>query len=357
MKDTNNKSGNGFRKWDSINSFHEVIRHVGKASVYETLRANDYRVTFGTKIKLHGTNAAVRIQPNGKIAAQRRSSDIPGTADNAGFRAWVEANHGYWTSLVNPDRTTYVWGEWAGPGVQLDVACSLTAEPAFYPFAIDLYGNDGAMIERQYQPETIATTLKATMAAPATVHVLPWYDQITINFGDKDQTVEAVMKLNDEVEAIGNHDPLMSDLYGIDGKGEGLVCYPIVGDQPSYTIKEIPLWTALNFKAKAEDHRVNQSRDAVHLKAQWFPSKNLFADAFCTPQRMEQALKEAVDGDLDVKRTRDFIEWVKADVFKESVAEREESAIVWDEVSGAIAAAAALWYKAKIMAAKHVVLS
>jgi hypothetical protein len=339
---------NGFRKWDSLNSFHEVIRGVGKHKVYDALRAQDYRVTYGCKIKLHGTNAAVRIQPNGKIVAQRRSADIPAGTDNGGFRAWVEAGTDYWASLRDPLRTIYVWGEWAGPGIQTDVACSQTVEPAFYPFAIDTYGGDGALEARHYQPETITAHLKTTMAAPAAMHVLPYHSTVTINFGDKDETVEAVMKLNDEVEAIGNHDPLMAEMFGIDGKGEGLVCYPMVGASPSYTLADIPLWETLNFKAKAEDHRVNRSRDAVHLKAQWFPSKNAFADSFCTPQRMQQALSEAVFGKLDPKLTREFIEWVKADVFKESEAEREESNIEWTDVSGAISAAAALWYKARI---------
>ncbi|KQN09975.1 hypothetical protein ASE85_03325 [Sphingobium sp. Leaf26] len=339
---------NGFRKWDSLNSFHDVIRGVNKVAVHRTLRDQDYKVTYGFKIKIHGTNAGVRVQPNGQVAAQRRSSDIPGDTDNGGFRAWVEANPSYWATFHNPDLATYVWGEWAGPGIQQDVACSATPEPVFYPFAIDTYDVAGQLQQRLYDPQEISFRMSGTMPAPSSVKTLPYHSKVTIDFGDKDATVATVMALNDEVEQIGERDPLMASMFGIEGKGEGLVGYPMVGNGLSYAPDEIPMWSVLNFKAKAENLRVNRSRDAVHLKAQWFPTKNLFAEAFCTEQRMEQALAEAVDGQLDPCRTRDFIEWVKADILKESVAEREESNIDWNDVVGGISANAALWYKGRI---------
>src|ERR1043166_8113021 len=143
-----------FVKWNDLNQFHEVVKSLNYNRIYTTLVNNDYKIKYGLKSKLHGTNAAVRIDPDGKVTAQKRSSDIPGNSDNAGFRTWVEANEAYFSSLAQSKRTPTIYGEWAGPGVQTNVAVSSIPSKHFFVFAID-YHTDIFGQERVYCPDRI----------------------------------------------------------------------------------------------------------------------------------------------------------------------------------------------------------
>ncbi|TPK78212.1 RNA ligase family protein [Mesorhizobium sp. B2-4-17] len=62
---------------------------------------------------MHGTNAAVRIDPDGTVTVQKRSSDIKPETDNFGFASWVEANKEVFAPFP-ADETVIVYGEWAG---------------------------------------------------------------------------------------------------------------------------------------------------------------------------------------------------------------------------------------------------
>lgn len=48
------------------------------------------------KVKLHGTNAAVRFEPNGTIVPQSQNRDLTVDADNNGFAACVRRHDVYW---------------------------------------------------------------------------------------------------------------------------------------------------------------------------------------------------------------------------------------------------------------------
>src|SRR5436305_965585 len=104
----------GFKKWSELNQFHEIVKNLNYPRIHNCLSTNNYEIPFGLKIKLHGTNACVRIEPDGKVVAQKRSSDLLPPADNAGFRAWVESEESYFGRLADCTRTTYVFGEWCG---------------------------------------------------------------------------------------------------------------------------------------------------------------------------------------------------------------------------------------------------
>ena len=92
-----------FKKWDSLNQFHEVIKGLNYPRIYATLKANDFKLDYGLKIKLHGTNACVRIDPNGSVTGQKRSSDVSFTQDNMGFAVWVDRNIRFFeNSILSP---------------------------------------------------------------------------------------------------------------------------------------------------------------------------------------------------------------------------------------------------------------
>jgi hypothetical protein len=339
-----------FVKWASLNQFHEVIKNLNYPRIYEALKKNDYKITFGLKIKLHGTNACVRIEPDGKVVGQKRSSDVFVGRDNMGFAVWVADNESYFASLADSVATTYIYGEWCGPGVQNGVACSQTDKKKFYPFAIDYYNEDG-FDSRVVDSEVIEHIL--TKTCPNDIIVIPWFDTITLDFQHQGKLDVAVLNLNKKVEEIGVRDPLLYELFEIDDCGEGVVAYPMNTRTPGvYEADEVDLFAWFNFKAKSEAHRVNKSRHAVKVDPEKFANANRFADAFCTEQRFEQGFTEALQGRKDMKLVPDFLKWVLSDIFKESKTEREESSLDWKALSKTCSTRAVLLYKHRVMETK-----
>jgi hypothetical protein len=65
--------------------------------------------------KIDGTNAGIRITPEGAIYAQYRNRLITPDDDNMGFARWVAENAGALTDVLGPGLH---FGEWWGRGIQ-----------------------------------------------------------------------------------------------------------------------------------------------------------------------------------------------------------------------------------------------
>jgi hypothetical protein len=337
-----------FRKWNDLQQFHEVTKNLNYPRIHAALKEVGFKIEYGFKVKLHGTNAAIRIEPDGKVIAQKRSSDITTAKDNAGFAKWVEDNEYYFSKLADSNYTTYIYGEWCGPGVQKGVACAETNHKYFYVFAFDLC-DDEEFKARYYDPADIDRFLGNSCIDQ--VLVIPWHFRLTIDFLDKVRTQESLILLNHEVEKIGQQDPFMYSVFEIDGAGEGLVGYPLLGNKPGivYVKDEIDLFSWFNFKAKSELHRVNKTPKAVNYDPEKFASIQLFADAYCTEARFEQGFTDALSRRKDMRLVPDFISWVVRDIYKESETERAVNPdLDWKAISKACSTRAVLWYKAKV---------
>lgn len=339
---------NKFVKWNDLNQFHEVVKNLNYPRIYDCLRKNDYVIPYAFKIKIHGTNACVSIGPDGEVNAQKRSSNITAHKDNAGFAYWVDQNRAYFESLAHSEFTLYIFGEWAGPGVQSGVACSMTDKKMFYPFAIDAYKGE-EFCHRVYDPGYIEGTLGDT--CPNDIIVLPWHMHLDIGFEAKIDTEKALSELNTVVEAIGERDPFFKEYFDLDGCGEGLVAFPLLGKEFGVynDLDELTYFSWFNFKAKSEAHRVNKTKTAAQFDPQKFENANRFADAFCTEQRFMQGFKEAVNEQKDIKLTGQFIQWVVKDIYKESTTERAEmDDSAWKSISKTCTTRAALWFKERV---------
>lgn len=334
-----------FKKWNDLNQFHEVRKNLNYPRIWQALKDNDSKIAFGLKIKLHGTNACVRVEPDGKVVAQKRSSDV--TEGHFGFPQWVAENESYFASLASVDSIRYIYGEWCGPGVQQGVACSQTEEKHFYVYAFDEVMEYSDDTIRWYDPADIEMYLEKT--CPNRMIVIPWFKTLWIDFEDKNQMELAMLSLNRDVEAIGEKDPLINELFGIEGAGEGLVAYPLLGRDPNIYHKDEEYFSWFNFKAKSEHHRVNKTKTAVQFDPEKFASIQAFADFYVTEQRLLQGFTEGVQGERNMSRTPDFIKWVVSDIYKESVTEREANPdLDWKALSKACSTRAVLWYKAKV---------
>lgn len=88
--------------------------------------------------KIDGTNGAIIVTEDGRVAAQSRNRLItPGKAtDNYGFAGWVYANAGELADLLGPG---HHYGEWWGSGIQRNYGLT-GGEKRFSLFNAHRYG-------------------------------------------------------------------------------------------------------------------------------------------------------------------------------------------------------------------------
>ena len=318
-----------FNAWQSIESFHSVL----KDRYLNHLRVTNPIVQYRAKVKLHGTNAAIRIF-NGEVKAQKRSDFCSVENDNYEFAKFVDQLH---VSHIFPDQDITIFGEWFGPGVQSGVAASKVSQKIFAVFAMQI---DDAWITCPYEINDLlygtAYGEPGLLDYNERVKILPWQGPpYTINLNDQTTIADFVEVVNQMVLDVEKCDPFIKDTYDIEGMGEGLVFYPHVYDP------------ALVFKAKGEKHRVNKTKSAAQVDPDVLRNQQEFAEMFATEQRFIQGVKEACEGQYDVKKTGNFLKWVMSDIAKESLAEVEASGYEWKRISGLCSNTARNWYMQK----------
>jgi hypothetical protein len=286
-------------------------------------------ITYRGKIKLHGTNAGVTIA-DGQVIPQSRTQALTVNDDNKGFAKWVEANKNFWLSLPNMT----VFGEWCGPGIAKKTAINLIPNKIFAVFAI--IANNKFISD----PETITTLLKNH---PQDMHVLPWYgDAFTVHYFDRPGLQVIADRLNEVVQEVEPSDPWVKATFGVDGIGEGVVYYPNVEGQQG----SIELFENFAFKAKGVKHSVVKTKEAVQIAPEVAASIDEFVSMFVTEPRLEQGLA-AIGGSLEMKNMLPFLNWVMADIQKESADELKVSNLTWDQVLKHVQAATRSWFGAK----------
>jgi hypothetical protein len=301
-----------FQKWTSINKFSDIYR-LAKRNGLETL-------TLRPKIKLHGTNAAVRVEA-GVVTGQKRSSDVHIGSDNAGFAAWLDKirmQERVDQFLEDHDGEFIIFGEWAGPGVQKADAVSFIPQKTFFPFSVRCLKTG----ETVFEPSEIQKITDKLFKDDESV-VLPWYTSaVTISTLDDTQAqtfMEAAVKEVDEV--IGKCDPFIKSMFDVEGVGEGLVFYETTTNHPDYL-----------FKIKSAAHAVTKAGKTyvAPIKPEGMDE---FIETFFTENRFEQMLNEQLGGEANRKLTGQFLGAVMKDVSKESVNEIELADFEWKDVA------------------------
>lgn len=321
-----------FKSFPSIESFYHVRKNVEK---YDW----PSKVTYRAKIKLHGTNAAVQILPNGTVLAQSRTRIINPQDDNMGFAAFVESTKNHWSYFATSQVVT-VFGEWFGKGIMKGVACSEVDGKYFAPFAVQVGdGEDAVWLTDQKSLLTYANSL----------NILPLIfteNTLEVDFNSIDESV--INQMNALVEKVEKCDPFIERLFGIEGTGEGVVFYPVAIGSDS-DIKSRELYRRYMFKAKGEKHKTVKTRNAVQVDPEVAASIEEFANKVVTEARMEQAVRESNGGELefDMKKIGPYIAWLSKDVKKETEEELQASGLTWKQVQKAISSKAVAWYKSK----------
>jgi hypothetical protein len=327
-----------FNKFPDIGGFHNVRRSVGDRVT---------RVKYRGKIKLHGSNAAIRF--NGKnIFAQSRSRTITVGDDNMGFARWVEDNREAISLLVNRPKNTSltIFGEWCGQGIMSGVAISGIGRKVFAIFAVQLGDSDDETAVVVTEPDDIAKFINISYLPD--VYILPWAtDVIEIDFTDSNQMNAQVEFINEVVTEIEVVDPWVDEMFGVKGTGEGLVFVPLPNQ--GSTIERFK-YSSLTFKAKGEKHRVTKQKVAVQIDPEVVRSIEQFVDVMVTPARLEQGVREVSKGEIvfNSKLIGPFIGWVCKDIKKESTAELDAAGLEWNQVTKAVTNSARKWYMKKL---------
>lgn len=320
-----------FTKFPSLESFGHIWRN-------NTALLDGPVIDYRAKVKLHGTNAAIRCE-GGEVFAQKRTADITPLDDNAGFAKWLEPNKGAW--WVDPDvvdeAVTY-FGEWAGPGVQKGDAVAQISLKMFFIFAMQVGDN---MVT---DPDVIEALMPDGPELDD-VMVLPWATDytMTVDFSAPEKADKQADFMTRAAEDVGDCDPFIAETFGIEAPGEGHVWVPVKPDHKPFKRDE---YSALTFKVKAARHGAKKAK-AASRKVEIPEGAKEFVDMFVTEARCQQALVEACDGIAEKPRTPDFLKWIGADIKKESEVELAEAGLEWKQVSKLVNGAAVRWFHEK----------
>jgi len=318
-----------FKKFTSIEKFSDVWMKAQKHNIGT--------IQMRAKIKLHGTNAGVRIV-DGTVTAQKRTEDITPLHDNAGFALWVSNTE--WKL----DENIIVYGEWAGPGVQKSDAICLTDKKRFYVFGV---------LRLDIEPDTENTVrnyviepniIKQYVPQHPDIVVLPWFDEPMELNSDDVETARAIQsKVEAQVEAIGEEDPFVKQMYDISGTGEGLVIAPY---DPCGLINQA-MFNSYVFKVKSEAHAVKKTKSPASIKVEVPDSVKDFAATFVTPARCQQMIDEHCGGSMSPKMIGEFLKNINADILKESKNELAGMDVEWKMVAKEINKLALAWFQEK----------
>lgn len=279
-------------------------------------------VTYKAKIKLDGTNGAIRFE-NGEVFFQSRTKDVTPKDDNFGFARMMKATRPWMDGMSDPHyygllesgrqiSDMIVYGEWAGPSVSDTTAVGKLAVERFFVFAVE---KDGKLLTEK------ADIVALDMFEPK--FIIPFEErEITIDFSSPEALVEAAAQINMWISHIEEEDPFIKETFNVSGIGEGLVFYA-QGDVP----EEIRM-----FKAKGLLHRVTAAKEPVQVKADVL-NVDKFVTYFVTEARCKQGLA-ATGGVKDKKKTGDFMRWMLTDIKKESENELDSNNLNWIDVLG-----------------------
>lgn len=295
-------------------------------------------ILYEATVKLHGTNAGivfVRTDAGIEFYCQSREKVITPEQDNAGFANYIN-------SLAAPDldiiianfpkdwRVVTVYGEWAGRGIQKNVAISELPK-SFYPFAARL-------VNTEDENEETWLDIRG-WDFPDNIHNIYKFPVIKfdINFAQPERDI---YEINQQVLAVENECPV-AKYFGVSSVGEGLVLRPVGGEY-----NNSKFW----FKAKGEKHANSNVRKLATVDIEKFETEQAFIKNALDEERLEQGRQWllANDKSLEQKSVGDFIRWVFCDVVKEKKSEMEVSGIKEKDLGKLLAPVCRQWFFTKL---------
>lgn len=308
--------------WTSIESLHNVRKAAQK---YPHLLAGfGNEPMYKAKIKLHGTNAGIRVDSDGTVTALSRSAILTPESDNAGFAKWVAEHEDSFRTSAPTTGSIVIYGEWAGPGIQKGVAINAIPRRIFAVFGVRVVGQERNFIFEPNELEKLCPTFDG-------IYVLPWFnsgESFKIDLTAPAEKIESILdRINAHVASVEACDPWVTSVFGVRGVGEGLVFYPV--DPKESLGDEYTSFSNLCFKAKGDQHKVIAKSKPVQADPTVVENVANFAKLVVTPARIEQGVRVVNDGEFvyDTKKLGEFMKWLNADILKETKNEIEASGL------------------------------
>ena len=338
------------QKFPSIEAFRSVIRAVRENSAHHGKPIPT--VEFEGTVKLHGTNAGVRVNADETVQAQSRERLITIEQDNAGFAHFAQQHLYAFTGLAKNiaiamgaakawedyDGRYTIYGEWCGGNIQSKVGLN-TVGKHFVVF--NVYDHvEERLIDRSWMDYLVHEENTGLCASFNEGGIYFIYQvqpkRITINFSEPEQYIEELERLTLEVEESCPWATFM----GGSGIGEGLVWTPVEREH-SYISK---LWfktKGVKHQGKGESKVKTLSVDPVKVAA-----IRELVDVLTPEWRMEQGVTYLRENGytLDQKATGQYLQWVMKDILKEESDTIAANPYTWKELTGYITTKARDYY-------------
>lgn len=265
-------------------------------------------------VKLHGTNAGIRLTPAGKVIPQNRTRILAPDSDNFGFAGWVHAHENEIRTLLTPylgkDGVT-VFGEWAGKGIQKKVAVSLLDK---HFIAFSLFSDE----EYKRLPKDICNP----SIGFRNILEIPTYTAV-IDFADPAPVLEKLAELTLAVEK----ECPWGKYLGVTGIGEGIV----------WTCDERPFDTDLWFKTKGLEHK-KHDKVKIEVDPVLLESIEAVLEQILPEWRLEQGISYLRENNfpVDPRSTGEYLKWISKDILKEDRDVIEANKLDWGRVNKAV---------------------
>ena len=329
-----------YHAFPSIDQFSHVRRNVQWKSQYRGQDANDEPImdrtapmpilSYEGTVKNHGTNGGLVFERNNGFYCQSRERIITPESDNAGFAKWANSLSAKELACIDinfPEdwQKVAVYGEWAGQGIQKNVAIAMLPK-AFYIFAARLISESG-------ETEKWLDTRNWIMPAGVyNIYNFPTF-KIDINFESPEYAIAEINKWVLEVEA----ECPVGKALGASGIGEGIVfrCVTEGWESSRY-------W----YKCKGEKHANSKVRKLATVDIEKYENDQAFIAAVLDEGRLEQGFSWLKENNKPQNQTAvgDFIRWIFNDVIKECSPEMENSGIKEKDLGKLLAGPAKKWY-------------
>ncbi len=286
-------------------------------------------LTFRGTVKCHGTNASIGYDVStGEIWVQSRSRIITPEDDNMGFASFVHANLDSircmfedieFGNMYNDDDTIIVFGEWCGGNIQKGVALS-QLQKQFIIFDVkvdDEFLDDitgvGASCDGIYNITDFESFL------------------IDIDFNNPKLSVNSLTELTNKVEECCP----VGKAFGVNGIGEGIVWTTFYKG------------TQYKFKVKGDKHSASKVKKLANVDIEKMESINKFVEYYVTENRLNQGIEVVFSSnniEPEIKKTGDFVKWVKGDILAEELDVILESGLEVNDVTSSIGKTASKWF-------------
>jgi len=326
------------RKFPSIEQFRHAIRKVvdrahfvrlddDGAPMFDRTRPLPKLQARGT-VKIHGSNAGVRVGDDGELECWSRTRRISVDADNMGFARFVGEREGAFRRLLG-SADNMLYGEWCGKGILKGCAVH-ELDKMFVIFAISstLNGDRIWLDLRDF----------AELEAPADrIYNVMRFGEWALDI-DFDHPAESQNRLVAMTEAVEAECPLGKH-FGVQGVGEGIV-WRLSDDSLTYNSSDF--W----FKVKGEKHSVTKTKQLAEVDVEALASLRTFAEVTVTQLRCEQGVQALLDEGKPVEQesTGTFLRWMFNDIVKEESDRMEASGLTKKDIGAAISKQARTWW-------------